>query len=171
MTGSRYVHVGAAAPGADLLHRQQPLAGLLDPAAQRLVRRVRVVEVGDGVRGQVGVEVDLGHRRGGFEARCARDLNPRVSSASRGSSKPMVIWWRARSPSAVARRPSAVSVDPSFARCSAPRLHGLGQGEGVGDLQVGLEVHGPVEGRLLGVEGDVPLVRRVLPAPSDLRRA
>ena len=49
-----------------------------------------------------------------------------------------------------------------------PRRHSLGQGEGVGDLEVGLEVHGAVEGALLGVEGDVPLVGRGLEGFLDL---
>ncbi len=157
--------VGAAAPGADLLHGQQPLPGLLDPGAQHLVRAVSgvVVDVGDRVGGQVGVQHDLGHRLRAARLRFSQTRPPRPSStvsASSGSSKPMVSWCRARSPSAVARRPSMVSVEPEPREVLGPRVHRLRQREGVGDLQVGLQVHGAVEGALLGVEGDVPLVRR-----------
>ena len=83
--------------------------------------------VGEGVGGQVGVEDDLGDglRGGGWfrdgpQGALLNRRSPIGGGSAAGSSKPMVSWCRARSPSAVARRPSMVSVDPSLARCSAP---------------------------------------------------
>ena len=68
-------HVGASAPGPELVCGEDPVAGLFDVPAQTLAP-AREVGAEDRVGGQVGVQHDLGHglRRRGLAAFAIRSL-------------------------------------------------------------------------------------------------
>ena len=109
---------------------------------------------GDRVGGDVGVQHHLPARH----PRPLRRSRPRpgcpLASTPRAES-----WARARSPSACERRTFSDSVDPSARQLGGARGHRGVEVEGVGQVQVALDVHRPVAGHLGQVDVEPAGVR------------